>query len=185
MHANYLTFSKDARGSRLYRVSPLLYPQEQLENALLLPKERDLPAHGLGTVFYPFDFGFNNPMATIAPYDTQYFGYVIGKDFLATAITGTAAAVGVTGANAPATAGQPGALPSPSYLFNFLQTHNGNQRQWANKNLTNLEGVGSASDPIIFRNPVLVPEGDTLTCEVQNLANVTLQVQILLTGGEF
>jgi hypothetical protein len=135
------------------------------------------------TTFYPFDFGFNDPNKVIAPYDTAYFGVALGKDFLATVLTGYSSTAAVTGA--PATAGQPGAAVKPSFLFNFLQTHEGNQRQWFNKNITDVEGVGSGADPMILRQPVLVPEGDILTCEVQNLTNATLQAQILLVGGEF
>jgi hypothetical protein len=183
MHANHLIFSRDMRGSRLYRVNPLLFPQEQTTNEYHLARERDLPAHGLTLRFYGFDFGFSDPAKTVPPYGTaEPFGVPFGKNFLVASITGCSATV--AGVNPPA-AGVPGAQKSPSFLFNFLHTHGGKTRQWFNKNLTDVEGLGTGQDPQMFRSPPLILQGDTLTCQVQNLGNSTLQVQIVLTGGEF
>jgi hypothetical protein len=182
MHANHLIFSRDMRGSRLYRVSPLLYPQEQTENFRHLAQERDLPAHGLRLAFYAFDFGFADPGKVVAAYDTQHFGVAFGKNFLASAITGCSATVATAN---PPVAGTPGAQKTPSFLFNFLHTHLGITRQWFNKNMSDVEGLGNGQDPQMFKSPPFIPQGDTLTCQVQNLGNSTLQVQIMLTGGEF
>jgi hypothetical protein len=182
MHANHLIFSRDMRGSRLYRVSPLLFPQEQTENFRHLAQERDLPAHGLMLAFYGFDFGFSDPGKVIGPYATEHFGAAARKNFLVSSITGCSATVATA---APPVAGAAGAQKTPAFLFNFLHTHQGITRQWFNKNLTNVEGLGNGQDPLMLKSPALIPEGDTLTCLVQNLGNSTLQVQILLTGGEF
>jgi hypothetical protein len=182
MHANHLIFSRDARGSRLYRVSPLLFAQEQTTNKDHLPKERDLPAHGLELRFQTFDFGFVDLGKILGPYATEFVGIPFGRDFLATSITGCSASLATAN---PPVAGAANAQVKPSFLFNFLHTHDGKQRQWSNKNITDVEGLGNGQDPMLFKSPVLIPKGDTLTCVVQNLGNNSLQVQIMLAGGEF
>jgi hypothetical protein len=59
------------------------------------------------------------------------------------------------------------------------------QRQWSNKSITDQESTGDGMTPLILRDPALLPQGDTITCMIQNLANVTLAAQIVFMGGEF
>jgi hypothetical protein len=182
MDTNQLSFSRTGRADRLYPVSPLLFAQRQLLNKYFLPDERDLPAHGLELRFWTFDFGFAVPGAAIAPYDTVPYGLLAGRNFLAVAITG--ASVPQASANVPA-AGAPGAQVSPAFSVTFLHTHEGVQRQWANKDELDLQMVGKGVYPTIFKAPILIPQGDTLTAQVRNLTNSTLLVQLNLAGGEF
>lgn len=183
MNANKLIFSRSGSRSRLYAVDPLLFPQYTTLNGAFLPDEHELPKHGLITRFMPFDFGFSNPGLIIAPYDTAFVQIEAGKNFLAEVITGVSHVPSQP--TVPVAGAQSGVLVSPSYLVNFQHTHNGNTRQWANKNVTNLEAVGTAENPLLFKSPVLIPKGDSLTCIVQNLANAYQRVQVLLVGGEF
>jgi len=179
-----LIFSDSGDARRLRRISPLLFPQYPGGlNKYFLQKVRDLPQHGLLTRFQVFDFGFGSGTGNlVAPYDTAYADVQIGRDFLAEVITGTYQAAAVT---TPPTAGQPNANQTPGFLVTFLHTHDGVQRQWENKPITDLESVGSGENPLLLTEPILLVAGDTLTCQLQNLANVTLQAQILLIGGEF
>jgi hypothetical protein len=177
-----LIFSESGDSRRLYRVSPLLFPQYPALNKYFLQKGRDLPQHGLITRFEVFDFGFAVPGNVISPYDTAFADVQIGRDFLATIITGTYAA-GV--AATPPVAGQPNANVTPGMLVMFLHTHLGVQRQWENKPVTDIESLGDGMNPSFLKEPILLCAGDTLTCQIQNLGNVNLQAQILLTGGQF
>jgi hypothetical protein len=183
MNGNRLIFSRSGNRSRLYGVDPLLFPQRHVNNKYFLPKDHELPAHGLTTRMLAFDFGMSDPSLTILPYDTGFFPIEMGNNFLAEIITGISAVLPL--ATVPAAGALNGVQVDPSYLFNFQHTHAGNTRQWFNKNVTNGEGIGSAQEPMLFKHPALIPKGDTLTCIVQNLANANLRVQILLTGGEF
>jgi hypothetical protein len=189
LHDNGLIFSRSGDTRKLYRVSPLLYSQLGQNNRFHLPKRRDLPEHGLVTRYYCFDFGFSSPAASIGPYDTGYCPLVLGRDLLVWAVTAVYQAAPPTAIQVPAYAppsiGQVGANASPGFLVNWLHTHNGVQRQWANKNITDGESCGNARHPLILKDPALLPQGDTITCEIQNLNNVTLQAQILFTGAEF
>jgi hypothetical protein len=182
MRAGDLTFSRSGDRQKLYGVSPLLFTQDQLNNKYFLPDERDLPAHGLELRFWTFDFGFSNPGNFIGPYGYADIGLPAGRNFLAISITGASVP---QGSSPPTTAGNPGAQITPSYLINFVHTHQGAQRQWANKSLYDVEGVGRGVYPTVFKSPVLILQGDTLTCEVQNLANSNLQLQVMVAGGEF
>jgi hypothetical protein len=190
MATNELIFSRSGSAGRLYRVNPLLFGQKKLNNKYFLPDGRDLPTD-IELRFWTFDFGFSDPSAVIGPYDTAYFGIPAGRNFLACSITGASAPQAsatppaIVGKNILTVSGAPGAQVTPSYLMNFLHTHEGVQRQWANKNEFDLEGVGGGVLPTIFKSPILILQGDTLTCQVQNLANSNLQVQIVLAGGEF
>jgi hypothetical protein len=183
MHGNDLIFSRSGDSRRLYRVSPLLFPQYTTFNRFFLPDEHELPAHGLESNFLVFDFGFSDPNLVIAPYDTGYFPVELGFNFLAEVITGVSDVLGV--ATVPATGSLQNAQVSPAYLINFQHTHLGNTRQWAAKNVPNGVAVGTAENPLLFKSPVLIPKGDSLVCIVQNLANAQLRVQVLLTGGSF
>jgi hypothetical protein len=165
-----------------YRVSSYLFPQFGAYNKFILPKDRDLPSHGLITRFYAFDFGVSTPALSIAPYDTGYCPLVLGRDFLVWAVTGVYSAQAATD---PPVAGQPNANVSPGFLVNWLHTHNGVQRQWANKAITDGEACGNGRYPLILKDPALLPQGDTITCVIQNLANVTLVAQLVFSGGEF
>jgi hypothetical protein len=182
MDTNQLIFSRSGGADKLYKVNPLLFPQQHLANAYQLPDSRDLPSEGLELRFLTFDFGFATPGSALAPFDLQPYGIPIGRNFLATAITG--ASIPASSLTPPA-AGSPGAVVSPAFLFNFFHTHEGVQRQWFNKDVTDVTGLGDGKRPRIFRAPILLVSGDTLTCQVRNLSNCTLQVQIMLAGGEF
>jgi hypothetical protein len=187
VRGNSLIFSRSGYADKLYGVDPLLFPQYTTFNKYFLPTEHELPAHGLRTRFLPFDFGYNDPMLAISPYDSVPVSLPMENNFLAEIITGTYSVQGPTGATTVASLG--GALigvnMTPGYLINFQQTHNGKTRQWANKAVSNAEAVGTAENPLLFKHPILIPAGDMLTCTIQNLMNATLQVQLLLTGGEF
>jgi hypothetical protein len=186
VHGSDLIYSRSGNRQKLYRVSPLLLAQFGTYNKYFLPKKRDLPTHGLVTRFYVFDFGYANPNSSIAPMQMEFCPLVMGRDFLCEMITGRYGAAAPQVLTNPATQTvDAGANVTPGFLVNFLHTHNGVQRQWANKPLTNDEAIGSALYPLFLKDPALLPEGDTLTCVIQNLSNVTLQAQILFTGGEF
>jgi hypothetical protein len=188
-----LKFSRSGYRMQCYRVSPLLFSQFGAYNKYLLPSKRDLPTHGLTMSFYVFDFGFANPNNSIAPLDTAFCPLVLGRDFLVEMVTGTyTSAPPQVLTNPAATPFGIGALTtqvgpnvSPGFLVNFLHTHQGVQRQWANKEITDGEAVGSGDYPLILKDPALLPEGDTITCKIQNLANVTLQAQIVFSGAAF
>lgn len=188
-----LIFSRYGQRQSPFRVSPLLFSQFGLSNKYFLPLVRDLPQHGLITRFYAFDFGYANPNNSIAPYDTAYCPLQLGRDFLVEAVTGVyGAAAPQVLQNPPATPNGVGAVTSqvganvtPGFLVNWLHTHNGVQRQWSNKAITDGESCGNGRYPLLLKDPALLPEGDTITCMIQNLANVTLQAQLLFMGGEF
>src|ERR1700686_3410678 len=132
MELNSLTFSRSSRGDRLYRVSPLLFGQDKLNNQYFLPNHRDLPWDAMDLKFWTFDFGFATPGSVLAPYNMSPADLVAGRNFLACSITG----MSVPQPSAtPPTAGQPGAQQSPAFLVTFLHTHAGVQRQWSNKDL--------------------------------------------------
>jgi hypothetical protein len=186
LHENGLIFSRSGTRLKRYRVSPYLYSQFGQYNKYLLPKKRDLPAHGLITRFYVFDFGYSNPGNLIAPMQWAQCPLVMGRDFLVWAVTGryvSAAPLILT--NPATTPAQVGPNVSPGFLVNWLHTHNDVQRQWSNKNITDGEAIGTARFPMMLKDPALIPRGDTITCVIQNLANVTLQAQIVFAGGEF
>lgn len=166
------------------RVSPFLYAQEQLYNGLFLPEVRDLPSKALRLVFHTFDFGFTDPTRILGPYNEDYFNIPMGKNTLFWAITGLSIPAPPSTTPTPAT-GNVGAQISPALQFNFLQGHGDVVSQWSNKPITDIEGLGTAQDPMFFRSPVLVPTGDTITADVQNMGNVNLKAQIVLHGGEF
>lgn len=182
METNELIFSRSGGADRLYKVNPLLFPQQHLANKYQLPDGRDLPASGLELRFWTFDFGFANAGNVVPPYALAPTGLPAGRNFLVVSISGAS----VPQASAtPPTAGNPGAQSSPSFQINFLQTSDGNQRQWFNKAIQDVAGFGDGRRPHIFKNPILVLQGDTLVCQVQNLLNANLRVQIMLAGGEF
>jgi hypothetical protein len=185
-----LIFSRSGDTRQLYRVSPLLFPQYPAIHNYFLQKTRDLPTFGLRTRFQAFDFGYSTGNA-VQPLDTAYFDLQIGRDFLAEIITGT---YGSAAANVPPSlpsspgyglAQQPNANGTPGFLVQFFHTHDGVQRTWENKPITDIEAVGDAQNPSFLKEPILLVSGDTLTCQLQNLLDVTLQAQIILVGGEF
>jgi len=187
MHGCGIIFSQDGVG-RFYRVSPLLFPQFGPYNKFLLPKDRDLPIHGLILRQQVFDFGYAVSSNAIPPLGQVDCPLVLGRDMLVwarTGVYGAAAVAGPPGQALPTAVGQPGANQTPGFLVNFFHTHAGVQRQWANKNITDIEAVGDGQLPYIETTPTLLLQGDTLMCTVQNLANVTLLAQIVLHGGEF
>lgn len=180
MATNQLIFSRSG-SANLYRVSPLLFGQKKLNNKYLLPDGRDLPEY-IELRFWTFDFGFSDPSAAIAPYDKAFFGLPAGRNFLAVSMNQTSAPVASA---TPPAAGAPGAQVTPAFLVNFLHTHEGAQRQWSNKDDFDVVAAGDARLPYIFKSPVLILQGDTLTCSVTNLSNCSLQAQVMLAGGEF
>jgi hypothetical protein len=192
MHGNRLIFSRSGDRRKLYPVSPYLFPQYSALNLnqRFLPEENELPKHGLTTQLLTFDFGFSVAALQVGPLDSQYAPIVLGGNFLAIAITGVSDVPPsqnvVPGAALPANTTFPtGVQVDPAYLVLFQQTHEGNTWNWTNKAVTNREACGTAKDPLLFKRPVLIPAGDTLTCTVQNLANTSLRVQITLLGGTF
>jgi hypothetical protein len=185
MRGHDLIFSRNWDGVERYRVSPFLFPQFGLKNKFFVPSERDLPSDGLSFRWWVFDFGFTNPGNIIPPYGVVYAGLPAGRNFLVFSLTGASVPQGAQGAAAPATAGQPGAQVSPAFQINFLHTHEGVQRQWAQKNLTDMVAVGRGTYPLVLKNPALILKGDTLTCQLVNLSNCNLLAQVVLAGGEF
>lgn len=183
MHGNRLIFSRSGDRRRLYGVSTALFPQYTLNNEYFLPEEHELPGEGLRLSMLGFDFGVNDPTLVIAPYDTAFYPVELGENFLVETITGYSDVPGI--ATPPATGSLSNVQLDPTFLINFQHTHLGNTRQWASKSITNREAVGTAENPLLFKSPVLIPKGDTLTCVVQNMLNANLRVQILLLGGGF
>src|ERR1700739_4088505 len=105
----------------------------------------------------------------------------MGENFLAEAITGVN--------DVPNYQPTQGALQNvnvnPSYLINFQHTHQGTTRQWMNKNVTNVEAVGTGENHLLFKITARVLTGDTLTCQVQNMANASMRIMVTLIGGAF
>ncbi len=182
MHGNQLIFSRSGDRRRLYCVSTALFSQYTVTNKYFLPDEHELPSE-LRLSMLGFDFGVTDPTLVIAPYDTAFFPVELGENFLAETITGYSDVLGI--ATPPAVGSLANVQLDPTYLINFQHTHLSNTRQWASKNITNREAVGTAENPLLFKSPVLIPKGDTLTCIVQNMLNAQLRVQILLMGGGF
>jgi len=154
------------------RISPFLWPQHGLLQKYHLPNLRDLPE---GTEFRAktFDFGFNPGNASLIPYDTQVNSITLARNFL------------IWGINAVSSPAPGSTAVSPAFLFNVIQQHAGDQLQFYNKTITDIEGGGSGQEPFILTSPQLVLAGDQLQVEVQNLANITLNAQVVLLGGEF
>jgi hypothetical protein len=161
--------------SALVRISPYLYGQRKLLNIFFLPKLRDLPQHGLDLKALVFDFGFNANNLSLDPFNTTRANETCRRNFLVWGITGRADL-----ATLP-----PTAPPEPSYLFQFFHAHEGVQRQFYNKDLSNRELAGNAQHPHLLPHPYLILAGDTITCEVQNLGSSALDAQVVLLGGEF
>ncbi len=191
MHGSSLIFSRNGVGpngplypQRAYRVNPELFPQYTVLNDYFLPNEHELPRHGLLAQTLVFDFGFNDPSLIVGPMDTQFFPLTLGNNFLGLAITGTSD-VPPSQNVVPSAGLLAGVQKSPAYLINIQQTHAGNTWQWMNKDVTNVEGVGTAENPLMFKRPVFLPIGDTVSCIVRNLANTSLRVQVVVTGGSF
>lgn len=186
MHESGLIFSRSGYALRSYCVSPYLYPQFGQYNKYFLPKHRDLPSHGLVTRMYVFDFGYSNQGNQIAPYQLAQCPLVLGRDFLVWGVTQVYNSVAPLVLTNPATtAAQVNPNVTPGYLVNWLHTHNDVQRQWANKSITDGESAGNGRYPLLLKDPALLPQGDTITCVVQNVSNVTLAAQICFFGGEF
>jgi hypothetical protein len=181
VRGNQLTFSQSGDRRKLYCVSPLLFSDYTVLNGNFLPEDHELPSEGLRLLMLAFDFGFNDPTLVIAPYDSVPFPVVLGQNILLTSITGWSDVPGV--ATTPAVGSLINVPQDPAYLINFQHTHLGNTRQWASKSVTNGEAVGQATAPLLFKSPVFIPKGDTLTCVVQNLCNANLRVSIALLGG--
>jgi hypothetical protein len=76
---------------------------------------------------------------------------------------------------------------SSGFHFQFLHSHQGNQRQFFSKFMTPTESGGSGGLPLLLKTPYMVIRGDELTCQVRNVqvTPVALQVQVVLYGGEF
>lgn len=184
MRGNQLIFSRSGDRRKLYGVSPLLFPQQLLNNQYFLPTEHELPQEGMTLRMVVFDFGFSDPSLVVPPTDSQRVSVEMGSNFLAEAFTGAAMVVG--SATVPAVGSLANINTSPSYLFNIQHTHLGITRQWFNKDVPDTEALGTGQEPnMLFKHPPLIPAGDTLTCVVRNVANSNLRVQILLLGAQF
>ena len=198
MHGKALIFSRGGvsqngpRGpQRSYGVSPLFFPQRGILNDFYLPSSRELPEHGLQAQVMVFDFGFAIPAQTVAPMDSQFFQVALASNFLATTATGVSdvppsqnVTVVAGGVNLYASA-LSGVQVDPAFLVTIQQTHAGNTWQWMNKGVSNREFLGTSRDPMPLRSPVLIPAGDTIGCTIQNMANTSLRVQVVLVGGSF
>jgi len=171
---NFLVRSLTGSANRLEMVSPYLFGQRKLLNRYFLAGLRDLPITGMTLRAKTFDFGFNNPALTLAPFAAQDTNLVIKANFLVWGIVGTSSF---------AASGDAG--PSPAYLFNILHSHEGKQITWFNKDVSDTECAGSAKRPYLLRRPQLVIAGDSLQVEIQNLTGSNLNAQIVLYGGEF
>jgi hypothetical protein len=193
VHDHGLIFSRSGYRSRLYRVSPFLFGDYSAldYNKYFLPEGRELPEHGLTAQVLTFDFGFATPSLQIGAQDSQYFPITLGGNFLALWIAGTSdvppsqATVPGVALVAP-TVFPTGVQTDPQYLVTFQQTHEGTTWQWMNKAISNREVAGGNNGyPFMFKRPVLIPEGDTLGCTVQNMANASLRVQLMIMGAAF
>jgi hypothetical protein len=158
--------------SNYWRISPYLWAQHGLLQKYHLPIMRDLPP---GTEFRArtFDFGFNPGNAVLAPYDTQYQSITQARNFL------------IWGINGASAAGRGQIAASPAYLFNVVINHAGDQQQFFNKTMSDIESAGTAQEPFILTSPQLVLAGDQMTVQIQNLGNINLAAQVVLLGGEF
>jgi|SRR5579885_2640612 len=167
----------DHRGdsSGVLRISPYLFNLRSLLNIFFLPKQRDLPQTGLDLRSMVFDFGFNKNLAgpSIDAFDTFRQGDVARRNMLVWGITGTATLV------------SGGAVGSPALLFNLFHSHNGSQRQFFNKDISDVEALGTAQKPLILAHPYLILAGDNVVCEVQNLSINPINAQVVLWAGEF
>lgn len=186
MREKGLIFSRSGYALRTYCVSPYLYPQFGQYNKYFLPKHRDLPTYGMVTRMYVFDFGYSNPGNQIAPYQLAQCPLVLGRDFVCWAVTQVSQSIGPQILTNPAT-GTANVAPSvsPAYLVNFLHTHQDSQRQWSNKAITEGEAAGTGRYPLMLKDPALLPQGDTITCVIQNTSNCTLAAQVCFLGAEF
>jgi hypothetical protein len=169
MQTNPWVGSQPGDKSALVRISPYLYGQRKLLNIFFLPKLRDLPQHGLDLLGEVFDFGYNQGSVPLDAFDVLRSSQVLRRNFLVWGITGVCTPSGAV----------------PNYLFQVYHTHEGKQRQFFNKALSDGELAGTAQAPMLLAHPYLVLEGDTLECEVQNLSNANLNAQVVLWGGEF
>lgn len=162
-----------------FRFSPFLFPQSPFFNRFLLPKQRDLPYIGLTFALKTFDFGFNASNPSLAPFDTAYQTVVCIKNFLVWGITGVVTPLDGS------------AAVSPAFLFQFLHSHkdsnqeSATQRQWFAKPISDVEGLGTAEEPLILKEPQLVLAGDQLQIQIQNLSGAIVDAQVCLLGGEF
>jgi hypothetical protein len=185
VRGNQLIFSRSGDRRKLFAVSPYLFSQYELINGYFLPEDKELPLHGLQGQVLVFDFGFALAANTVAPMDTQFFPITLPNNFLATGVTGVSDIPPSTLVNVAAAGATSGVQQDPSYLLNFQQTHGGNTWQFMNKDVSNGEGVGTGEHPMMFKSPVFLPAGDTISCVVRNLMNASLRVQVTLIGGSF
>lgn len=185
MRGNQLIFSRSGDRRKLFGISPYFFSQHKIINGYYLPDDKELPLHGLQGQTLVFDFGFCQPSLTVPPMDTQFFPITLPNNFLALGITGVSDIPPSTIVTPPAAGATSNVLVDPSYLLNMQQTHGGNTWQWMNKDVSNDEGVGTSERPLMFKSPILLPIGDTISCVVRNLGNCSLRVQIMLIGGSF
>lgn len=185
MRGHQLIFSRSGDRRKLFGVSPYLFSQYELINEYFLPADKELPEHGLQAQVLVFDFGFAQPSNTVPPMDTQFFPITLPNNFLATGATGVSDIPPSTLTTVTAAGATSAVQIDPAYLLNFQQTHGGSTWQWMNKDVSNGEGVGTGEHPLVFKSPVLMPAGDTISCVVRNLANASLRVQVALIGGSF
>ena len=159
------------------RLSPYLFSQHGVRNWWYLPKSIELPTEGLLTNVLVYDWGFNAGSVGLAALDTQNILIQMQHNSLIHSLTGFSDDTsGINGA-------------SVGFLATFYHTHKGVQRRLFSKHLGNLEVLGTNRRPEILESPYLLLKGDSLECEVKNLASpvppATTRIQVLVTGGEF
>ena len=154
-------------------ISPYLFGQRKLLNIYFLPKLRDLPQSDL--LFYKtvFDFGFTPGTNGLSALGTENVVIQIQQPTLIYAVQGVS--------DEPA-------VPQLGFLFQLFHTHEGKQRRWFNRHVANTEFCGTGKRPMILRTPYLFLQGDSIECEVKNLAqpaapNVT-RIQVALIGAQ-
>jgi len=158
------------------KLSPYLFPQHGIRNWWYLPRNIELPEDLLLNVLV-FDFGFNPGTQGLAALDTQSLVIQMQHNFLFHSLSGLSNDTsGVNGA-------------SVGFLATFYHTHKGTQRRLFQKPLSNLETIGTGRRPEIMESPYLLLKGDSLECEVKNLASpvapATTSIQVCASGGEF
>lgn len=165
------------QSGKVGKLSPYLFSQRQDLNRFFLPKAVELPTEGLLTNCLNFDFGFNQGSQGLAALDTQNITLQMEHNFLAHTLTGFSNDISGPGGS------------SMGFLLTFYHTHQGVQRRMFVKHMNNGEVCGTGRFPMIILSPHLLLKGDSLECEVKNLASplapATTAIQVCLTGGEF
>lgn len=149
-------------------ISPFLFAQRQLRNILYLPKLRDLP-QGLDLKAMVYDFGFTaGSGAGLAALETQEKSLVVERPILVWGLNGFS-------------------TDAAGFLLQCFHNHEGAQRQFFNKHVSNVAMCGSNTRPHVFRRPYMFLRGDSIEIEIKNLSQAAsaAKIQVVLYGGEF